>query len=142
MKSDVFGFGVVLLELLTGHRALDTNRPSGEHVLVDWARPSLTEKKKLRRIMDSGLADDYPIKGAIQVADLILHCLESEPKSRPSMEQVLGILENINAIKINAKEKKTNTGKRKQESSSSSSSSHKNQQYHSPHGKCPIRQRN
>ena len=137
MKSDVFGFGVVLLELLTGRRALDTNQPSGEHVLVDWARPSLSEKKKLRKIMDRGLGEDYPIKGAMQVAGVVMKCLEAEPKSRPSMDQVLDSLETINAIKMNTKEKNITSGKKfEQPSSSSSSSSNKHQK-----GRSPIRQR-
>ncbi|PON34303.1 Mitogen-activated protein kinase kinase kinase [Parasponia andersonii] len=115
LKSDVFGFGVVLLELLTGLRALDTNRPSGEHVLVDWARPSLTEKKKLRKIMDKGLGEEYPLKGAMQAADLIIKCLESDPKSRPSMEVVLETLEKINTITVNIKKKKPSNNKRQED---------------------------
>ncbi|KAL0431055.1 UNVERIFIED_CONTAM: putative serine/threonine-protein kinase PIX13, partial [Sesamum radiatum] len=42
VKSDVYGFGVVLLEMLTGLRALDTRRPSGQHNLVDWLKPLLS----------------------------------------------------------------------------------------------------
>ena len=34
--SDIFSFGVVLLELITGQRAVDTTREHGEQVLVDW----------------------------------------------------------------------------------------------------------
>ncbi|KAI6690658.1 hypothetical protein NL676_027486 [Syzygium grande] len=41
VKSDVYGFGVVLLEMLTGLQALDPERPSGRQNLVEWARPSL-----------------------------------------------------------------------------------------------------
>lgn len=109
----------MLLELLTGLRALDTNRPSGEHVLVDWARPYLTEKKKLRKIIDKGLGEEYPIKGAMQAAELIIKCLESDPKSRPSMEDILQTLEKINDIKVNTKQKKGSSNKRQEESSSS-----------------------
>lgn len=99
VKSDVYGFGVVLLEMLTGRRALDTNKPAGEHNLVEWASPFLQKKKELKKIMDPGLGDQYPIKAACQAAELILMCLESDPKDRPSMEQVLVILERVNAIK-------------------------------------------
>jgi hypothetical protein len=50
--------------------------------------------------MDSRLGELYPLEGARQVAQLILRCVESNPKSRPSMEQVLEELENINTIKM------------------------------------------
>lgn len=141
VKSDVFGFGVVLLELLTGFRALDMNRPPGQHVLVDWARPSLTDKKKLKKIMDKGLGEEYPIKGAMQVAALIIKCLESEPKSRPSMEEILETLEKINAIKINTMHNKANVKRQEAESSSSTSFYTSHQQYYSPRGKSPLHQR-
>ncbi|KAK9220563.1 hypothetical protein WN943_009214 [Citrus x changshan-huyou] len=105
VKSDVYGFGVVLLEMLTGLRALDTNRPSGEHVLVDFARPSLTDKRRLKKIMDPRLEEQYPIKGALLAGQIIIKCLEAEPKNRPSMEEVLETLQNISVIEIEPKKK-------------------------------------
>ncbi|GMI89800.1 hypothetical protein like AT1G76360 [Hibiscus trionum] len=113
VKSDVYGFGVVLLEMLTGLRALDTNRPSGEHNLVEWAKHSLTEKRKLKKIMDPRLEEQYPIKAALQAGALILKCLESDPRSRPSMEEVLDALQKINAINDNPKEKSSKGSKSK-----------------------------
>ncbi|CAK9166925.1 unnamed protein product [Ilex paraguariensis] len=106
VRSDVYGFGVVMLELLTGRRVLDLNRPSGEHNLVDWAKPFLPDKRKLKRIMDPHLDHQYPSKGALQAAALILRCLESDPKNRPSMEEILENLEQINAIKKKPKASK------------------------------------
>jgi serine/threonine protein kinase len=98
IQSDVYSFGVVLLEMLTGLRAHDPNRLIQNLVL--YAKPSLSHKKKLKKIMDSRLGELYPLEGARQVAQLILRCVESNPKSRPSMEQVLEELENINTIKM------------------------------------------
>ncbi|KAL5778366.1 hypothetical protein ACOSP7_011292 [Xanthoceras sorbifolium] len=109
VKSDVYGFGVVLLEMLTGLRALDPNRPSGEHNLVEWAVSSLTDKRKLKKIMDKRLENQYPMKAAIQVADLIKQCLESDPKKRPSMGEVLETIEQINAIEEKPKKSSTKT---------------------------------
>lgn len=106
VKSDVYGFGVVLLEMLTGLQAYDTNRASGEHNLVQWTRPSMSDKKKLKKKMDPRLREHYPLEGAFQAAQLILKCLESDPKNRPSMEEVLEELMKISAIKMTAKETK------------------------------------
>ncbi|OMO59152.1 hypothetical protein COLO4_34298 [Corchorus olitorius] len=95
VKSDVYGFGVVLVEILTGLRALDPNRPSGQHTLVDWIKPYLSDRRKLKNIMDHRLEGRYPSKAAFRIAQLALKCLAPEPKHRPSMKEVVQTLEQI-----------------------------------------------
>ncbi|ESQ50789.1 hypothetical protein EUTSA_v10022708mg [Eutrema salsugineum] len=95
VKSDNFGFGVVLAEILTGLRALDPTRPTGQHNLTEWVKPHLSERRKLRSIMDPRLEGKYPFKSAFRVAQLALKCLEPEPKNRPSMKEVVESLELI-----------------------------------------------
>ncbi|KAL8142558.1 hypothetical protein V2J09_015590 [Rumex salicifolius] len=98
IKSDVYGFGVVLAELLTGLRALDSRRPNGQQTLVDWIKPYLSDKRKLKRIMDTRLEGKYPSKAALETAKLALSCLGQEPRTRPSMKEALETLENIQAL--------------------------------------------
>ncbi|XP_024025794.1 probable serine/threonine-protein kinase PIX13 [Morus notabilis] len=107
VKSDVYGFGVVMLEMLTGLRALDTKRPSGQQNLVDWAKPCLSSKRKLSTIMDVRMEGQYSPKAALQAAQLAFKCLEQEPKNRPSMKDVVDALERIEAIKEKPKHYKT-----------------------------------
>jgi len=97
VKSDVYGFGVVLVEILTGLRALDSNRPSGQHKLTEWVKPYLHDRRKLKGIMDSRLEGKFPSKAAFRIAQLSMKCLASEPKHRPSMKDVLENLERIQA---------------------------------------------
>lgn len=99
VKSDVYGFGVVLLEILTGLRALDPKRPSEQHNLVDWTKPLLSSKKKLKTIMDARMEGQYSFKAALKTAHITLKCLAPDPKSRPSMKEVVEELEQIQAIK-------------------------------------------
>lgn len=94
-RSDVYSFGVVLLEMLSGRRAVDKNRPSGEHNLVEWAKPSLSNKRKIFRILDSRLEGQYTMEGAFKVATLAARCLSTEAKFRPTMEEVVKGLEQL-----------------------------------------------
>ncbi|CAN4107276.1 unnamed protein product [Withania somnifera] len=104
VKSDVYGFGVVLVEMLTGLRALDTNRPSSQHSLVEWIKPHLSDRRKLKDKMDSRLEGRYPSRAAVQIAQLALSCLGPEPKTRPSMKEVVEKLEHIEAANERPKE--------------------------------------
>ncbi|XP_057516629.1 probable serine/threonine-protein kinase CST [Amaranthus tricolor] len=99
VRSDVYGFGVVLLEILTGLKAYDTNRSNGQTSLVDWFKPILSEKYKLKKMIDRRM-DEYPSEGVNKLAQLILRCLQNDPKKRPPMSEVLIILERISTIRI------------------------------------------
>lgn len=92
-KSDVYSFGVVLLEMLSGRRAVDKNRPTGEHSLVEWAKPYLPHKRKLFRVLDKRLEGQYTLDGAHAVANLALRCVSMDPRFRPNMDEVVKELE-------------------------------------------------
>ncbi|KAK6261608.1 hypothetical protein QUC31_007424 [Theobroma cacao] len=93
-RCDVYSFGVVLLELLSGRRAVDTTKIGVEENLVDWAKPYLSDRRKLFRIMDIKLQGQYPQRAAYTVALLALQCI-SEAKVRPRMADVLSALEQL-----------------------------------------------
>ncbi|XP_058213826.1 probable serine/threonine-protein kinase PIX13 isoform X1 [Rhododendron vialii] len=95
VKSDVYGFGVVLIEMLTGLRAVDPTRPGGRLNLVDWIKPHLSDRRKLKQVMDSQLQGKYPSKAALQIAQLALKCIEPEQKTRPSMKVVVETLQHL-----------------------------------------------
>ncbi|CAM0885567.1 unnamed protein product [Alopecurus aequalis] len=98
-KSDVYSFGVVMLEMLSGRRALDKNRPAGEHNLVEWARPYLTSKRRIFRILDARLGGQYSLAGAQKAAALALRCLSGDSRVRPGMEEVVVALEQLQNAK-------------------------------------------
>ncbi|XP_015874114.2 probable serine/threonine-protein kinase PBL10 [Ziziphus jujuba] len=98
-RSDVYSFGVVLLEMLSGRRAIDKNRPSGEHNLVEWAKPYLANKRKIFRILDNRLEGQYSMEGAYKAANLALRCLSAEAKFRPNMDEVVTALEQLHDSK-------------------------------------------
>lgn len=92
-RSDVYSFGVVLLELLTGRRSVDKTRPSREQNLVEWARPCLNDTRKLMRIMDASLDQQYSHRAVQKAAIVAYQCLSHTPKSRPQMSAIVQILE-------------------------------------------------
>lgn len=100
VKSDVYAFGVVLLEVMTGKKAHDPRRPNGQENLVDWLRSELSSKHKVKRIMDQGIKGQYTTKVATEMARIALSCIEPDPKNRPPMKEVLDVLEHIRRINV------------------------------------------
>ncbi|KAL3623061.1 putative serine/threonine-protein kinase pbl9 [Castilleja foliolosa] len=94
-KSDVYSFGVVLLEILSGKKAVDKNRPSGEHNLVEWAKPYLTNKRRVFRVLDARLEGQYSLVQAAKAANLALQCLCMDARPRPNMDEVVRVLEQL-----------------------------------------------
>ncbi|KAG2287371.1 hypothetical protein Bca52824_046975 [Brassica carinata] len=94
-KTDVFALGVLLLELVTGRRALDYSKQS----LVLWAKP-LMKKNKIRELIDPSLVGDYDwrqIKLVLLAASL---SIQQSSIERPGMSQVVEILKgNLNDLK-------------------------------------------
>jgi len=94
-KADVYSYGVLLLELITGRRAMDRSKVGIEQNLVEWAKPLLGNKRKIFRIIDIRFEGKYPKKGAFEFANLTLQCINSQPNLRPQMSEVLAKLEHI-----------------------------------------------
>lgn len=88
-KSDVYSYGVVLLELLTGRVPVDMKRAQGEGVLVSWALPQLTDREKVVEIMDPALEGQYSMKEVVQVAAIAAMCVQPEADYRPLMADVV-----------------------------------------------------
>lgn len=92
VKSDVYSYGVVLLELLTGRKPVDMSQPPGQENLVAWARPLLTSKEGLETIMDTSLGSDAPFDSVSKVAAIASMCVQPEVSHRPFMGEVVQAL--------------------------------------------------
>ncbi|XP_002531617.3 receptor-like cytoplasmic kinase 176 [Ricinus communis] len=102
-RGDVYSFGVVFLEMLTGRRAMETDKESPERSLVEWATPYLKNKRRIFGVLDpclKGKSCDMQ-----KAAELAMQCLSSEPKQRPIMEEVVKALEELhhNIVPVKAK---------------------------------------
>ncbi|KAK6118191.1 hypothetical protein DH2020_048092 [Rehmannia glutinosa] len=92
-KCDVYGFGVLTLEVLTGKRPVEYMEDDVV-VLCDMVREALDEGR-IEECMDKKLKGNYPMEEAIPVIKLGLICASQVPSNRPDMEEVIRILELI-----------------------------------------------
>ncbi|TVU38380.1 hypothetical protein EJB05_11747 [Eragrostis curvula] len=102
-RSDVFSFGVVLLEIVTGREPLDVQRPRDAWSLVEWAKPYIREYK-IEEIVDPGIKGQYCSEAMWRVLEVASVCTEPFSTFRPSMEDVLRELEDALIIENNASE--------------------------------------
>ncbi|KAM1075171.1 hypothetical protein ACFX19_020294 [Malus domestica] len=92
-KTDVFGYGVMLLELITGQRAFNPHLASDDDVmLVDWVKRLLKERR-LERLVDADLNGNYIDDQVEQLIQVALLCTQGSPGERPKMSEVVRMLE-------------------------------------------------
>ena len=94
-KTDVWSFGVVLLEVLTGKHSIDPRLPKCERKLEDWVKDFPIKSRKFSSIVDPRLERQYSISAARCIAKLANICLSKDPKDRPTMGQVVEILSHL-----------------------------------------------
>ncbi|BBN02919.1 protein MpRLK-Pelle_Extensin1 [Marchantia polymorpha subsp. ruderalis] len=92
VKSDVYSYGVVLLELLSGRKPVDMSQPPGEENLVRWARPLLTSREGLQLLLDPVLGETVPFENVQKVAAIASMCVQPEVSHRPFMGEVVQAL--------------------------------------------------
>ncbi|CAN1284074.1 Receptor-like cytosolic serine/threonine-protein kinase RBK2 [Linum perenne] len=86
-KTDVYAYGVLLLELITGRQALDSSQQS----LVMWAKPLLI-KNKISDLVDPVLGQSYNLEQMERLVCLAAMCVEQASVQRPQMSQAVEIL--------------------------------------------------
>ncbi|XP_059663692.1 MDIS1-interacting receptor like kinase 1-like [Cornus florida] len=92
-KSDIYSYGVVLMELLTGKRPLDPE--FGESVeIVEWIRRKIQYNKALEEALDPSVGNcRYVQEEMLLVLQIAMLCTAKLPKDRPSMRDVITMLQ-------------------------------------------------
>lgn len=95
-KIDVFSFGVVLMELITGRKALDENQPEDSAHLVPWFRRMQLNKDTFRKSIDPTIElTEETLASMSTVAELAGHCCAREPHQRPDMSHAVNVLSSL-----------------------------------------------
>ncbi|XP_027114149.1 receptor-like kinase TMK4 [Coffea arabica] len=92
-KVDVYAFGVILMELITGQKALDDAQPEEKAHLVTWFRRVIFNKDEIRSSLDPSLRpDEETFKSIWKVAELAAHCTARDQHQRPIMGHAVNVL--------------------------------------------------
>ncbi|KAH0462286.1 hypothetical protein IEQ34_009861 [Dendrobium chrysotoxum] len=92
-KTDVFGFGILLLELITGQKAIEFGRAAIQKgVMLHWVK-KLQQEKILSMMVDKDLKNNYDKVELEEMVQVALLCTQSQPAHRPKMSEVVRMLE-------------------------------------------------
>ncbi|KAL6538862.1 Protein NSP-INTERACTING KINASE 2 [Orobanche minor] len=92
-KTDVFGFGILLLELITGQRALEFGKAANQKgAMLDWVK-KIQQEKKLDILVDRVLKNNYDPIELEEIVQVALLCTQYLPSHRPKMSEVIRMLE-------------------------------------------------
>ncbi|CBI26796.3 unnamed protein product, partial [Vitis vinifera] len=95
-KVDVFSFGVILMEIISGRRALDETQPEESMHLVTWFRRMQINKESFQKSIDQTIdLDEETLASISTVAELAGHCCAREPYQRPDMSHAVNVLSSL-----------------------------------------------
>ncbi|XP_039155283.1 BRASSINOSTEROID INSENSITIVE 1-associated receptor kinase 1 [Eucalyptus grandis] len=95
VKSDVYGFGVTLLELISGRRACQTTCLDGDELVLPQLAHALLKNEKLETIIDTNMPGGYDESEVEKAIRLALLCTQLDPTRRPYMAEAVLFLEGI-----------------------------------------------
>ncbi|XP_075523272.1 putative serine/threonine-protein kinase At1g01540 [Primulina tabacum] len=91
-RSDVYGFGILIMEIITGRNPVDYSRPAGEVNLVDWLK-SMVSNRNAEGVLDPRLTEKPSSRAWKRVLLVALRCVDPNAQKRPKMGHVVHMLD-------------------------------------------------
>ncbi|KAI3449208.1 hypothetical protein Pfo_005873 [Paulownia fortunei] len=101
-KSDIYSFGILIMEIITGRSPVDYSRPQGEVNLVDWLK-MMVGNRKSEEVVDPKLPERPASKALKRVILVALRCVDPDAQKRPKMGHIIHMLESEDLLSRDTK---------------------------------------
>ncbi|KAJ4965941.1 hypothetical protein NE237_017790 [Protea cynaroides] len=91
-RSDVYSFGILIMEIITGRNPVDYNRPPGEVNLVEWLK-TMVSNRNAEGVLDPKIPEKPSSKALKRALLVALRCVDPDALKRPKMGHVIHMLE-------------------------------------------------
>ncbi|XP_009597782.1 putative serine/threonine-protein kinase At1g01540 isoform X1 [Nicotiana tabacum] len=91
-KSDIYSFGILIMEIISGRTPVDYSRPQGETNLVEWLK-MMVGNRKSEEVVDPKLPEMPCSKALKRVLLVALRCVDPDAQKRPKMGHIIHMLE-------------------------------------------------
>ncbi|XP_018485950.2 probable serine/threonine-protein kinase At1g01540 [Raphanus sativus] len=91
-KSDIYSFGILIMEIITGRNPVDYSRPQGETNLVDWLK-TMVGNRRSEEVVDPKIPEPPSSKALKRVLLVALRCVDPDANKRPKMGHIIHMLE-------------------------------------------------
>ncbi|XP_004510748.1 probable serine/threonine-protein kinase At1g01540 [Cicer arietinum] len=91
-RSDVYSFGILIMEMITGRIPVDYSRPQGEVNLIEWLK-NMVGSRKAEEVVDPKLSEKPSSKALKRALLVALRCVDPDAAKRPKMGHVIHMLE-------------------------------------------------
>ncbi|KAF3440132.1 hypothetical protein FNV43_RR18410 [Rhamnella rubrinervis] len=95
VRTDVYAFGIVLLQLISGRKVIDDKKEEQQQSIRQWAEP-IIRRLALHELIDPRIGESYDTYELYIMAKAAYSCMQRSPEMRPSIGEIVRLLEGEN----------------------------------------------
>ncbi|KAL0884360.1 hypothetical protein Bca101_008341 [Brassica carinata] len=128
-KSDIYSFGILIMEIITGRNPVDYSRPQGETNLVDWMK-TMVGNRRSEEVVDPKIAEPPSSKALKRVLLVALRCVDPDANKRPKMGHIIHMLEAEDSLYRDERRTTRDHGSRDMQETAASESGESGSRHH------------